>query len=152
MKSIFELAPKPSDAVQAMIDGLRNQYKRLDFKIVMAAFAGNSDNVCYGCAATCALQEISNKDLVSGDINLHHRQVRAKKYNLDVHEVESFEMAIDLLRTGEPYYLLYLYGVRMPQSLRAIPNRKLPFLTSENWVLKIKDYEKFAGNLKKMNL
>lgn len=47
-RSIKELAPKPSDAIKAMIDGLINQNQRDDFEIEMRTFGASGMNMCYG--------------------------------------------------------------------------------------------------------
>ena len=45
-------------ALQAMVDGLKRQSKRKGFMVDMVTFGNVSPETCYGCAATCTLQEM----------------------------------------------------------------------------------------------
>ena len=54
----------PSDALQAMVDGLLRNSRRKDFKVDMGTFGRAADGICFGCAATCAVQEASGKQFV----------------------------------------------------------------------------------------
>jgi hypothetical protein len=147
MRSIFELAPKPSDAVRAMIDGLREHSKREDFKINMAYFGlkptlsllGDS-NICYGCAATCALQKITGVTLVWETIE---EVGRVKAYDLQYGDMKTFEIAIDGLRCGELNSLFSYYGV--PQ-IRWF-DFNLPHLKTDSWEAGLPRYEKLYKKL-----
>lgn len=73
MIKIREKITKPSEMVRAMINGLRRQDEREDFHIKMDKWAGlgslDGKPVCFGCAATCAVQELT-KDPVPSEVGL----------------------------------------------------------------------------------
>lgn len=118
MKSIYDMAPKPSDAIYAMVAGLikaiRRQY--VDFKLDMSTFGGvntnNSDQkvICVGCAATVTLFELHNKQLDKNSI--WHYEVRASHLEINADELSSFEDDINMLRQGYVRYLLCAYWKR----------------------------------------
>lgn len=99
MKSILKaIKGKPSIALQHMVDGLSKQSKRKDFKIDMSTFGTSEGKICYGCAATCAIQNITKINLTSQHIGLTH--IRASKTETDYYELDTFENAINNARKG----------------------------------------------------
>ncbi len=118
MPTIKELAPKPSDALRAMINGLFNQDEREDFRIDMTSFGnievneGREIDYCYGCAATCALQEIAHKNFVDSDIMSSGS--RARFLGFDYDELSDFEYAMEEARNGLLLRLFKFYNISMP--------------------------------------
>lgn len=108
MKSIKELAPKPSDALQAMVDGLLNQSKRTTFEIDMNGYGG-ADKICYGCAATCTIQQLAGKNLIPRDIL--DCTSRAESLGFDPRELGDFEIAINEARMGQLLHLFIFYNL-----------------------------------------
>ena len=96
---------KVSVALQAMIDGLHYQSQRKDFKIAMKSFGdfNNNNGVCYGCAATCAVQKLSGVNFC--DSSITGELTRAKFLDVNVHDLKDFEDAIDSARNGYLYEL-----------------------------------------------
>ena len=112
--NIHETVKLPSTALQYMVDGLLRQSKRDDFIIDMATF-GKIDTLlfnevaedkafyvgkkyCFGCAATCTLQEIANKNIIPNDIAIARNFNRSKYLGFNVEEMLTFESAIDEFR------------------------------------------------------
>jgi hypothetical protein len=100
MKTTFkELTQnKPSLAVKAMIEGLRKAKNRSDFKIDMSTFGASEDGICFGCAATCAVAQLTGKNLPPKIID--ETLDAAKWLGVELEDMESFEAAIDGLRRG----------------------------------------------------
>ena len=110
MESIRELIQsKPSIALQAMVDGLREQSKRKNFKVDMRTFGEgkylNNPVMCYGCAATCTLQKIAGKNLTVDNINVNLDRAQFLKFELT--ELRRFEFAICDASIGLLYGLFY---------------------------------------------
>lgn len=96
MGKIRELCPTMSQALKAMLTGLEKQSKRSDFIIDMDTFGSYRDNICFGCVATCTLQEIAQKDFI-GEMIIYDAS-RAAYLGFDRNELAEFELAIDLAR------------------------------------------------------
>lgn len=159
MRKIKDIVQKPSDAVDAMIKGLIRQSKRKGFKIQMQSYGGYSaeEQVCFGCAATCTLQEIAGKNLTRSYM---------VGYNLRLEELElvddssaydefDFEMSIDRLRTGKPEMLLRFFEVDVDlrdQILWSPEAKSLPRMTTGDWKEHLSSYRKFSKYLKKLGL
>lgn len=95
MVKITDLISKPSEALQAMIDGLLEQSKRKDFTIWMGSFGYVKEDMCYGCAATCAVQKIFNKNF-----EVHSITSRSFLFGISFCDLKFFEIAIDAARNG----------------------------------------------------
>lgn len=97
---------KPSIVVRATINGLRNALRRPNFLLDMRTFGRVSDssNLCIGCMATCALQEITNTQFHSDEITTAGS--RSEYVGLPYGTVDRFERVVDLLR-GNLLYPLY---------------------------------------------
>jgi len=96
---------KPSDALEYMCDGLLKQSKRKGFEIRMMTFGCSNGQVCFGCAATSTIQEISGQDLTVS--NIRSRQL----IGFDPNELYSFEAVIDAARCGSLDGLFHFCGV-----------------------------------------
>lgn len=109
-RSIKELAPKPSDAIKAMLDGLRDLPSD-KFRVDMGTFGSTLGNqsICYGCAATCAVYKLADK--VPGMQDVVSRAARSEHLRFSVQELDAFEGAINAFRMGFMGDLFRFYGV-----------------------------------------
>lgn len=142
----MKLAPKPSDAVMAMILGLEEQSKREDFVIDMESFGmrrklEGRGIVCLGCAATCALQKMTGinltEDVICGNAT------RAEALKMQALEMEVIEIMFDRLRQGDSYLLFTTYGVNPS----IVPPFNLPCLYSHNWRDGLPEFKAFYNFL-----
>jgi hypothetical protein len=155
IKTIRErLDGKMWKAVQAMIDGLIKQSKREDFKIDMGSFGDSEIEdftgkvICFGCAATCAVQEITKKNLTAKHMV---ETKRAAFLKLVYDDMDYFEIGINELRNGGDLYHLKKYlGIPKEVNLKLVKN--LPFLTTDTWRENLPAYQKFADLLKEKDL
>lgn len=138
-KKIKDLISKPSEALEVMVQGLLNQDKREDFKVNMGTFwddnipqFGDAPKViiCFGCAATCFLQEIAKVNLTYDPAYPKSGIYRHTSMGLDPREADSFEDAIDMARGGELRDLFDLFGV-LDKWRRVFDNRFC--LTTPTW-------------------
>lgn len=93
MASIFDKLKKPSDFYDVMIRGLEAEHIKVD----MRNFGYYAGGVCFGCAATNALCELSGK-VFDRDSILTTK--RARFLGEETHLVHRFELLIDTLRRG----------------------------------------------------
>ena len=158
LKSIKELCPKPSDAVMAMVNGLRKQSKRKNFRIRFSSFGsreyadGTDKIICFGCAATSAIQFIANKNFTGEEIDT--RAERGEFLGFDKNELQDFEEAIDNLRNGWVRALFFFYGLNYSDYFALLQPMKerLEDLHDLNWKEEIHHYEDFANKLKEIGL
>jgi hypothetical protein len=121
--SIKDICPTMEQAIRAMISGIITQIKRDDFSINMESFGGfvpfsTGEDMCYGCAATCTIQEIAHINLTSKDIANVHK--RAAALNFNSLQLVSFEQAIDGMRSGYLTPLVQFY--HEPQWAAILPD------------------------------
>jgi hypothetical protein len=158
MSTIKELLPKPSDAVQAMIGGLKEYDADPNFSICMKSY-GNSDasGVCFGCAATCTIQHVFKYAFTPWQIKSTLR--RAAAVNSDYSALNKFEFMINGLRSGDLHSLLYYYGINIYCSLELseLCNewdalRHLYALSTHNWRERLPRWDRLVARLKFHNL
>lgn len=150
MRTIKQLAPKLSDALQAMVDGLNKQSKRQDFAVDMSTFGMAENGICFGCAATCAVQELAQINLTEDCIE--NAYDRAATFNVTVYDLDTFEKAIDTFRRGNPYVLLAYYGIvetGLEWMLHSYCGLRL---NTNDWKEKIPIVENYIKELKRLNL
>jgi len=111
VKTFREILGVPSAALQAMVDGLRLYGNRLDFKIDMGTFGSNENGVCFGCAASCCVQKVLGKNLLSGGDGIEIPVVRARFFGTAVEDLGDFEWAVDGARSGSLSCLLGYFGI-----------------------------------------
>lgn len=116
MATIKELAPKPSDALKAMVDGVRN-YEELGLELDMGTFGCVQSMHCFGCAATCTLLKMCGKTAreCAGDVSYGIRGYGDLRYPLadeSPYRLKEFEDALDRARRGRLEDLFHWYGVR----------------------------------------
>jgi hypothetical protein len=111
-KTIRELLDgKIHKAIEAMVNGIKNQMEREDFKFYFTSFGAAHNGICYGCAATCTIQEIAGKNLDKN--NIDDVVFRAKALNFESHDLVKFEGAIDSMRQSNLYPILkYMLNTR----------------------------------------
>jgi len=96
---------KVSTALQAMIDGLKFQSQRKDFRVDMSTFGAfhesrNKGNpVCFGCAATCTVQQLSKVNFTDSQIDSLEERSFLTIHNSN--DLDRFEDAIDYARMGD---------------------------------------------------
>lgn len=100
---------KPSVALKHMVTGLLKQSRRRNFEIAMSVFGIANDKTCFGCAATCAVQNIANKNYPPASIN--HICDRSDYLNIIQEELKKFERAINCARLGELEPLFDFCGI-----------------------------------------
>ena len=77
------------EIIMAMVNGLRNPH----VKVVMSSFGHMKDGICFGCAATNTVCEITGKTYDEGVIE--YATDRAKFMNCTYIFLHKFESAID---------------------------------------------------------
>jgi hypothetical protein len=107
MIDIKTLCPTAEAAVRAMIAGIKAQVLRKDFYINMNSFGNYHTNqngngephiLCYGCAATCTMQEIMHRNFTPPEIVGSTN--RAMALDVDPSQLSTFEQAVDGMRRG----------------------------------------------------
>jgi hypothetical protein len=131
---------KASDVVAAMIGGLKNPPPK--FKIHMEFFGRTNGTVCYGCAATCAVMQISGKVFTPENF-----YIRAKTTGYSFDDYLDFEIAVDSFRRGELSGLENLIGTALPE-----PKIFLPELQTATWKSELWAYEAYRDQLREANL
>lgn len=152
MKTLKELCDgKPSNAIKAMIEGLRTQSKRPDFKIRMSTFGSQHPNekVCYGCAATCTLQQLTGINFVAdtGRSMIEDTYTRAEVLKVRHKDLDKFEDAIDEFRLCELDPIFAYFGVEKP--LIRVHGWSLQ---TDDWQEQIPEIEKYVKKLIKLGL
>jgi len=143
------LERKPSKAIQCMVDGLNKQSQRSDFEVIMVTFGlwVRKKGVCFGCAATCTIQEIAGRNLDARSIG--ELEFRAFALGFEPADLERFEYAIDNLREGVPQTVFSYLGIDYPDELK---KHDLPRLNTTDWREGIGQYIAYANELKKSGL
>lgn len=122
----------------AMIAGLQKEWVKVD----MTTFGEAKYGICYGCAATNAVFEITgvpvNEDAFY-DGKAIINGVRPEYIGTEIGFLEIFEKAVDKLRCGhiDGYNEEASRGIFAQLSLPEIP---LPYLTTEYWRENLKYY------------
>jgi hypothetical protein len=144
------------EVTQAMIDGLINQSKRDDFQIKMHTF-GNSDGlVCFGCAATCTIQQLSNFNFKHpfeiNNVSRRYETIDNKSLFKDIKELNTFEMAIDNFRTSFPEDICYFLNLDY-QKIKEIIQSVNPLpLSTNNWQERLPTYQELTNKLKELDI
>lgn len=158
MIDIKKEVAKPSKALQFMIDGLRRQDERPTFFIDMDVygetreyysirqlkyFRATKKNTCFGCAATCAIQEIASKNLTKRDM---HAEGRAHKLGYSYLKMREFEKAIDYARGGYLRKLFNFFALEFSNVHREKFQHRIS-LSTLNWREDIPQVEKLIMEL-----
>lgn len=154
-KLIKNFVKKPSEALGYMIQGLLEQNNRRGFIINMTTFGEKNDRTtCIGCAATCAIQKIMNKDYSPATID--KLDTRAQYLEIIPTDLMDFENAIDQARRVNlqdlfVYFDMHLEYCHFEVRLKGFHNFVLSLQTrtwKENlWRFQIlQQYLKFIGH------
>ena len=146
-----ELSGRPGfcTAVLVMIEGLKRQDKRQGFEVDMRSFGGITDPkhkansgtvLCFGCAATCAIQEYFGVDFDA--YNILSVRARAGAVNTNEGVVCEFEDAIENLRADDAYCLSVFCALEEPDC-RLVSHHFdcLPILNNDSWRDELPKYE-----------
>ena len=148
MLDILKVVPTPQAAMAAMCDGLEAQDKRSEFTVDLDFFLMVSDktgvNVCCGCAATCAVQQIARRNynpkfIAPDDAKVLAVTERALYLDIDPEQLMVFEYAMDSARLGLMRGLYEFYSLPRP------PHTINPFtpLNNNNWRDKLAEVRKW---------
>ena len=99
MKPFF-IFTKPSEFLQAMIDGLASIES--DQRIAMDTYGAvdEGDQICYGCAATWTLQKLAGRKLTMDEVAAGGSSYGRDGLNERAPRICSFESAINQARQG----------------------------------------------------
>lgn len=101
----------PSEFLQAMVDGLEAAEKHPKQSIWMGTYGKVFSEVCYGCAATWALQTLVGRELSEAEVVALGGWQELGGYFEDGDRVMEFEMAMDRARAGALWPLTSFCGL-----------------------------------------
>ncbi len=139
---------KPSKALEFMVKGLIKHDKRNDFEVDMDTFGRhNTDSkMCYGCAATCVLQEITGINFTEETTNLNNCY---RNDLINIHQRKIFEGAIDNARHG---LLLRLFEFCKKERYYKEEYYKKWEMQNSNWKKELPKVRKLIKELKSKGL
>lgn len=147
MNSMKNYCPTPSSAIRAMINGLRNQSQRDDFSVDMLTFGAHIGSTCFGCAATCAVQQATGINFTRDSIK--SCVSKSKAVGVSPLHLQQFEYVIDDLRLGAIAPLFEYYDLDIPRELICLD---LPLMVNSTWEDSLPAYEALAAELEKSGL
>ena len=124
--------------IMAMVNGLKHPKVEID----MTTFGTKHRGICYGCAATNVVCKISGKTFTSD--NIVFTTDRAKLINSNLHFLDSFEMAIDNLRSGSISGYNYIAERNDFALIKYNINTELPCLHTHDYKDNLKPYIELA--------
>ena len=161
LKRMRDFCPAPSDAVRAMVMGLRTARKTKNFIVEMDVYSHvntwSKEKICFGCAATCTIFEsldlwpqMREYAVSRGPDNVAEDAAEVERLaGVDWDDLRRFEIAIDDLRgDGEVERLCKYYEVDVSLSV----STSLPLLGSSYSEWELLEYEAFADALKTAGL
>ncbi len=144
-------AMKASEIVQAMIDGLKKEWVTID----MFSYGHVNGKVCYGCAATNAICQITNHEFTPEEMNEFIAKKAEDAYSTSSF-IRKFEAAINALRKGRiDIYNLYAKSIKIktfPLSLERELGFSLPWLVNQSYKEYLPKYQELADLLRKKGL
>lgn len=140
------LQGKPSIALEAMCDGLEKFDEAKGFVINMSTYGAVYKKVCYGCAATCALQQLAGVVFTPSTIYDRHKAAgvvngTALQAKADAME---FERAMNSARRGALLDLWKFCGMRIDVP----PHRRWRPLLNHTWRDELPRVRQFVAMLK----
>jgi hypothetical protein len=155
MKTLIELCEgKMWRAVEAMIEGLETQSKRGDFEIDMGRYGASAGDICFGCAATCTVQQITGKNLDTHCINDTYD--RASALDMNEYDLRMFECVINDLRCGTIHSLVIYFdkAAEVQPIIRELiyTVSLLNPLHSDTWQQNLEPYRDLAKLLKQNDI
>lgn len=127
------------EIAQAMIDGLKNSKKMKDFKVSMDTYGGNKEGVCYGCAATCTMMELTGKKVKAGEFGFRSKFSYFTN-GLTHRDVYLIESVVDKFRLGCKECLAEYCGVGLQDQ------KKIPIT---NWLMATHNWEEELPKVQK---
>jgi hypothetical protein len=140
---ILDAGGTASSVIDAMIQGLRNIPE--GFVVSMGTYGIFEGNICFGCAATCAVMQISGVTFTPETISGFAKRAAVTGYSPE--DITDFENAINWLREGYLGALEDLLGVSLPK-----PSIALPRLQTSTWEQNLWAYEAYRDQLKEAGL
>ena len=136
-----------ADIVDTMIKGLKKEWVKVD----MASYGYSEKGVCFGCAATNTLCELTQESFTEYNIE---EDARGKALFITYAELDSFERAINELRQGHAdFFLSHLYDIghllsfSLPNIMAIEYNKHLPLLTTITYNDYLHHYEDYRDFL-----
>lgn len=128
------------EIVMAMVNGLLNGYYVVD----MSTYGGSRGVICFGCAATNCITEISGIKFEPYIIDF--RDQRCDVLDVDYLFLDNFENAIDELRSGD---IIAYNGYARIINIKQLPETDiyLPILNTLTWHLELQSYIDYANTL-----
>lgn len=155
-RMIRDIISKPSEAVYYMIKGLLRHSKRPDFEVRMKHwYDTNLDRtICYGCAASCAVQEITGVQFKAADYAggmtgqlAYHASCTGMEYK----DLSDFERAVDQIRCGNVVPIFMYFDISCPKlvTYNSYAGILLPTMNDKNWKRLILTYKTLFDCLRK---
>lgn len=136
---------KPSIALKAMVAGLLKMSQRADCRIEMGTFGDFENGICYGCAATAAIQELCQIEFTPHQFMRERDRVEA--LGVETSDLRAFEYAIDSARKGE-LMELFLYMGLQSKIHHSNERHNMRFcLTNKNWQKALPDVNALIQDL-----
>ena len=157
LKRMRDVCPSPSQAVRAMVSGLRTARQTKDVRTNLEGYAflyfSGGEKNCYACAGTCAILEalgIWDRRNEYADYRGRGKKAKLERLTGVVYDdIKRFELDIHDLGEGDPVWLYKYYSVDIPQSA-TLPD--LPLLGKSYSEIELQQYEAFADALKTAGL
>jgi hypothetical protein len=133
------------EIIMLMVTSLRKKHTEIN----MHSYGNITNGICYGCAATNCLIELTEgeKDWLFPDkIRLTYKtEIELRKpENKNIEFIRSFERSIDSLRKGKlGFYHIYSKDINLPEIKNPI-KLPLPFLDDNYTEKELAIYEKLA--------
>lgn len=157
---IRDLVKKPSQVIDAMIHGLQKAADDPEFRFDMLTFGDVREDICYGCAATCAVQELYGIRFTPEQY-LKTAQTGQKGTYCHIavlgdSDIPEFEYMIDSLRSGHLADLLR-YCLIAPDLTnarwRALCSRwEAVYLNEDDWQAQVPLMQEICQELKDLDL
>ena len=130
------------EIVMAMINGLRNPHVEVN----MGTYGDVKDNICFGCAATNTVCEITGKTFTAE--NIEYYKDRANFIGTNIRFLILFEEAINDLRTGQMFSSYNRCAKQIGiAKVPYINERSLPRLTTDYSKEELDVWEQWANTL-----
>lgn len=92
----------PSEFLQAMVDGLEAADKNPKQRVSMGTYGRvTPDDVCVGCAATWALQNLIGRELEADEVRALGAWATSDLFEEDTERINRFEFAMERARNGD---------------------------------------------------
>ena len=127
-----------------MVNGLLKQSRRKDFKITMRTYGESDGGLCFGCAATCTIQNLSKSTFTANMIG--DPLGRAGVAHISFIEFATFETAINRARTGDLRHLFDFCGIETKNTSLLYADFDLQ---DNNWKKQLPQVKKTIFKLKK---